>query len=67
MSVGYGVSDVAEDLWLAKLLSKQGSVTSAEGFFASLLTQVKMVTISLSIVGGILFTVCGKIFAKARS
>jgi hypothetical protein len=67
MSVGYGVSDVAEDLWLVKLLSKQESVTSAEGFFASLLTQVKMVTISLSIVGGIFFTVCGKIFAKARS
>jgi hypothetical protein len=67
MSVGYGISDVAEDLWLVRLFSKAGSVTAAEGFIASLFTQVKLVTISLSIVGGLLFTLCGKIFAKARS
>ena len=41
--------------------------TTAEGFIVSLLTQAKLVTISLSIVGGLLFTLCGKIFAKARS
>ena len=66
MSVGYGISDVAEDLWLVRLFSKEGSVTAAEGFIASLFTQVKLVTISLSIVGGLLFTLCSKIFAKTR-
>jgi hypothetical protein len=57
MSLIYGVVDVAEDLWLVKLFSQDHKETAVEGGIACALTQTKIATISLSIVGGLLFKI----------
>jgi hypothetical protein len=53
-------------LWLVRLFSKGAEVTKPEGAVACVLTQTKLLTISLSLIGGLLFLVLGRIFAKAR-
>jgi hypothetical protein len=65
MSVVYGITDVAEDLWLVKLFSQNHKVTNVEGFAACALTETKIVTISLSVVGGLLFKVLDAALSKA--
>jgi hypothetical protein len=64
MSAIYGVADIAEDLWLVGLFSKSGEVTKFEGEIACALTQTKIVTISLSIAGGLLFKVLDSALSK---
>lgn len=64
MAVLYGFADVVEDLWLARLFSKRGPVNRQEGMIACVLTQTKLLTIVLSIVGGLFFLVLSRIFSK---
>jgi len=64
MSLLYGVADVAEDLWLAKLFSRGGEVTRTEGQIACVLTETKLVTISLSVAGGLLFEILQVTFPR---
>jgi len=66
MAIAYGIADVAEDLWLIRLFSKGTEIAKSEGALACLLTQIKLLTISLTLIGGLLFLALGKIFAKAR-
>ncbi|MBR0911491.1 hypothetical protein [Bradyrhizobium japonicum] len=64
MSIAYGVADVAEDLWLAKLLSKESPTGPIEGFVACSLTLLKFGTIGLSLVGGLAFVSFSKLFRR---
>jgi hypothetical protein len=66
MSVVYGIADVAEDFWLVRLFLRGAKITKPEGALACLLTQTKLLAISLTLVGGLLFLALGKIFAKSR-
>ena len=67
MSVMYGVIDVAEDLWLARLFSRDAQVSKFDGFVACALTETKIVTISLSVAGGALFKVLDVSFSGETS
>lgn len=67
MSVMYGVIDVGEDLWLARLFSRDAQVSKFDGFIACALTETKIVTISLSVVGGALFKVLDVSFSRENS
>ncbi|MFB9261773.1 hypothetical protein ACFFWD_01075 [Bradyrhizobium erythrophlei] len=67
MAVLYGVSDVAEDLWLARLFLRRGEVAKYEAIIACALTDTKIVTISLSLLGLGLFVFLGRIFASSTS
>jgi hypothetical protein len=62
MGFFYGASDVAEDLYLSKLLSRQQAITPAEAFRANALTLTKMATIVSSIQGAVVFTALSLIF-----
>jgi hypothetical protein len=64
MSLLYGVADVAEDLWLAKVFTKGGEVTKAESWIACALTETKLVTLSLSGAGGLLFEILQLTFPR---
>jgi hypothetical protein len=64
MAVAYGIADVAEDLWLVRMFSRGTEVANSEGALACLLTETKLLTISLTLVGGLLFLALGKIFAE---
>jgi hypothetical protein len=64
MSVAYGVADVAEDLWLARLLGRTSATARLEGIIACTLTRLKFATITLSLVGGLAFWVFSKIFGR---
>jgi hypothetical protein len=64
MSLLYGGADVAEDLWLARLFTKGGKVTKAEGWIACALTETKLVTLTLSGAGGLLFEVLQLTFPR---
>jgi hypothetical protein len=66
MAIAYGIADVAGDLWLVRLFSRGTEVAKPEGALACLLTETKLLTISLTLVRGLLFLAMGKIFAKAR-
>ena len=63
MSVVYGIADVAEDFWLVRLFLRGAKTTKSEGALACLLTQTKLLSMSLTLVGGLLFLALGKIFA----
>lgn len=67
MSVVYGVADVSEDLWLARLFSRGRKVTALEGAIACLLTQTKLLSFVLSIIGAPLFWLLGKLFVADRT
>jgi hypothetical protein len=64
MAIVYGIADVAEDFWLVRLFSRGAKITKPEGALACLLTQTKLLAISLTLVGGL--PALGKIFANAR-
>jgi hypothetical protein len=64
MSMIYGVADVSEDLWLARFFSRSREVTKMEGEIACSLTETKLETISLSLVGGLLILVLDRTFSK---
>jgi hypothetical protein len=66
MAVAYGIADVAEDLWLAKLLSQAGPISNGGAAVACKLTQLKFLTIFLSVVGGLMFVLLSTIFRAAR-
>lgn len=66
MSVAYGVTDVAEDLWLARLLDKTSVTGEWEGTIACTLTRLKMGTITLSLVCVLAFAIFSKAFAGHR-
>ena len=63
MALAYGVADVAEDLWLSKLLSQTSTITKAEAEVACRLTQLKLLTISLSLAGGLIFMLLSSVFS----
>jgi hypothetical protein len=67
MAILYGVSDVAEDLWLARLFLRRGNVAKYEGVIACALTDTKIVTISLSVIGVALFELLGKVYGSKRT
>jgi hypothetical protein len=67
MSALYGVADIGEDLWLVRLFSKSGEVTKFEGEIACALTQTKIVAISLSVAGGLLFKVLEAALSKGKA
>lgn len=62
MSLGYGIADVAEDLWLARLLGRTSATGPFEGIIACTLTRLKLATITLSLVGVLAFAIFSKIF-----
>ena len=62
MALAYGVADVAEDLWLSKLLSQTSTLTNTEAEVACRLTQLKLLTISLSLAGGLIFMLLSSVF-----
>jgi hypothetical protein len=62
MAIGYGIADVAEDLWLSKLLSRTSTVTKTEAEVACRLTQLKLLTICLSLTGGLIFMLLSFVF-----
>jgi hypothetical protein len=64
MGAAYGVADVVEDLWLVRLFSKRSPVSGFEGLLACALTQAKLVTISLSLIGGGVFWILNRAFPK---
>jgi hypothetical protein len=66
MALLYGLADVAEDLWLVRLFSKKRPVNWLEGVVACFLTQAKLLTIILSVVGGLVFQVLSMIFPKPK-
>jgi hypothetical protein len=57
MGLLYGLADVAEDLWLAQLLSQSSPVSRSEAMLAQSLTQLKFLTIVLSLMGALIFAV----------
>jgi hypothetical protein len=67
MSVLYGVFDVAEDLWLARLFIRRSNVAQYEGVIACALTDLKIVTICQSVLGAALFKFLGTISANGRA
>jgi hypothetical protein len=58
----YSISDVAEDLYLERILSRQEPVTPGEASFALSLTRAKFATIVFSIQGGVVFEVLSLVF-----
>lgn len=64
LSIAYGFADVAEDLWLARLLGRTSATSRFEGIVACTLTRIKFATISLSLVAGLAFVVFSKTFGR---
>jgi hypothetical protein len=60
----YSISDVAEDLYLERILSRQEPVTPGEASFALALTRAKFATIVFSIQGGVVFEVLSSFFRR---
>jgi hypothetical protein len=67
MGAAYGVADVVEDLWLVRLFSKRSPVSRFEGLLACALTLTKLVTIALSLIGGVVFWILNRAFPKPNS
>ena len=57
MAILYGIADVAEDLKLSSILKHPQSIDRADAAAANMLTRIKFVTLTLSIVGGLIFLV----------
>jgi hypothetical protein len=57
MAILYGIADVAEDIKLATILDQPQSIDRADAAATNMLTRIKMVTLTLSIVGGLIFVV----------
>jgi hypothetical protein len=57
MGLLHGLADVAEDLWLAQLLSQSSPVSRSEAMLAQSLTRLKFLTIVLSLMGALMFAV----------
>jgi hypothetical protein len=55
MAIIYGVADVTEDLKLAAILAHPAIIDPAEAVAVNMLTRVKMMTLSLSLVGLVIF------------
>jgi hypothetical protein len=55
MAILYGIADVAEDLKLASMLKYPHTIDQAEAAATNMLTRVKIVTISLSLIGLAIF------------
>ena len=62
MALAYGVADVAEDLWLSKLLLQTSTITKTEAEIGCRLTQSKLLSISLSLAGGLIFMFLSSVF-----
>jgi hypothetical protein len=61
MGVGYGFADVAEDICLARFLSQSAPLTDRQAMLACRLTQLKLVTIVLSVLGAATFFILSAI------
>jgi hypothetical protein len=57
MAVLYGVADVAEDLKLAAILGHPRKIDRADAAATNMLTRIKIVALSLSVVGLLIFAV----------
>jgi hypothetical protein len=55
MGVIYGISDIAEDLKLAKILNDGDRIDAAEAAAANMLTRIKMASLGASLIGIALF------------
>ena len=55
MAILYGIADVAEDLKLAAILSHPESIDNADAAATNMLTRIKMVTLTLSVIGAVIF------------
>jgi hypothetical protein len=51
-ALAYGIADVMEDRKLSALLSRSGTIDSAEAAAASRLTRIKIGTLTASLIGG---------------
>jgi hypothetical protein len=65
MGLAYGVTDVAEDLWLARVLGKTSKTRKGEAIVACTLTRLKLATICLSLAGGLVFALYSFAFGRA--
>ena len=59
MAVLYGIADVAEDIKLSTILSHPQSIDRADAAATNMLTRIKMVTLTLSLIGVLIFAVIG--------
>jgi hypothetical protein len=57
MAILYGVADVAEDVKLAAILRHPHAIDHAEAAATNMLTRIKMVTLTLSLIGAAIFVV----------
>jgi hypothetical protein len=57
MAVLYGMADVAEDIKLATILNHRQSIDRADAAATNMLTRIKMVTLTLSLIGVVIFAV----------
>jgi hypothetical protein len=61
MGLLYGLADIAEDAWLARLLMRHRPISSSDALLARSLTQMKLLTIVLSLMGGATFAILSAI------
>jgi hypothetical protein len=57
MAILYGIADVAEDLKLASILDHPDQIDRAEAAATNMLTRIKIISLSLSVVGVVIFLV----------
>jgi hypothetical protein len=55
MAILYGIADVAEDIKLASILNHRQSIDRADAAATNMLTRIKMVTLTLSVIGVLIF------------
>jgi membrane protein implicated in regulation of membrane protease activity len=61
MGILYGFADAAEDIKLASILAHPGDIDMGEAAAANVLTRLKFVTITLSVVGLVVFAILSAI------
>ncbi len=64
MGLLYTASDVAEDLYLRRILSKPTPVSETEAYIAQALTRAKFISIVLSVQGGAMFAILSCVFPE---
>jgi hypothetical protein len=57
MAILYGIADVAEDIKLATILNHRQSIDRADAAATNMLTRIKMATLTLSLIGVVIFGV----------
>jgi hypothetical protein len=65
MAVLYGIADVAEDIKLATILNHRQSIDRADAAATNMLTRIKIATLTLSLIGALIFVVVSLLEACA--